>query len=58
MFELVVVNRGEEGAVLALGRLLNAYRSVISGVGEVARWRRAVMSAVRESEVEGGGGIM
>jgi hypothetical protein len=56
IFEVVVGNRGEEGAGFAPGGLLDAYQSVVSGVREVVRWRRAVMSAVSESVLEGGGG--
>jgi hypothetical protein len=56
IFEVVVGNRGEEGAGFGPGALLDSYRSVVSGVREVARWRRAGMSAVSESELEGGGG--
>jgi hypothetical protein len=55
-FEVVVGIRGEEGASFTLGGLLDAYQSVVLGIREVARWRRAVMSAVSESVLEGGGG--
>jgi hypothetical protein len=56
IFEVVVGNCGGEGAGFAPGGLLDAYQSVVSRVREVVRWRRAMMSAVSESVLEGGGG--
>jgi hypothetical protein len=48
IFEVVVGNRGQEGAGLTPGGLLDVYQNVVSGIREVVRWRRAVMSAVSE----------